>query len=179
MKKTMIVAALLAVAAVTANAQNRDFDQSYQRQTPNQQPNQYTNEQPYPNQYPNTLPQIGRCEVLNPVDAQLQNMQFQLENGIQRGQITQFEAKSLWRNLEFIKEKKYRFERNGFLNRFESQEILADLQDLNAQILHEKFDGERYGQNYGGFRNYGDGNFRGGWGGRRGGDFGERERRRF
>ncbi len=80
------------------------------------------------------------------------DVRVRISNGIQTGQITQWEANRLYRRLESVERKEYAYQADGIYTSWEQQEVWDDITYLNRQVGIELYDFDR---SFYGFNNWG------------------------
>lgn len=140
MRKLMIVAMLVAIAAV-ANAQRGNDARRYERNddaygrrgndTPGNDNGRYGRNDNY-----------GRGEY-DKIDNYQREARRQIAWGIESGRITSRESKRLLREVEAIEKKENRHKRDGNLDPRERRDLMEDLIVLSRWINREKRDGDR------------------------------------
>jgi len=80
------------------------------------------------------------------------DIRVRISDGIQRGQLTQYESNMLYRRLEDLERKEYAYQSDGFYTSWEQQEIWDDVVFLNRRMGLELND---YDRNFYGFDVYG------------------------
>ena len=123
MRKLMIVAMLVAIAAV-ANAQRGN-------DTRGNDNGRYGRNDNY-----------GRGGY-DKIDSYQREARRQIAWGIESGRITSRESKRLLREVEAIEHKENRYKRDGNLDPRERKDLVEDLAVLNRWINREKRDGDR------------------------------------